>query len=197
MKFVSGAITAANRALLDAIELLWRDGHSMAEIGARLGGDISRSDISGLIARARKQPDGADRFPVRPKPESTRLSARRRRAIKAGLSPDAARVAIPNAGRTRAVRSLGAAATTVLETLEPDAADTEPQLGLPLWELEAGMCWFAVNEVPTGKGLDLRFCGRPVVRGRYCESCALRAYDPRGCRRTGKNFVVRDINKRP
>ena len=76
MKFVSGAITAANRALLDAIELLWRDGHSMAEIGARLGGDISRSDISGLIARARKQPDGADRFPVRPKPESTRLSAR-------------------------------------------------------------------------------------------------------------------------
>ena len=74
-------------------------------------------------------------------------------------------MAIPNAGRTRAVRSLGAAATTVLETLEPDAADTEPQLGLPLWELEAGMCWFAVNEVPTGKGLDLQFCGRPVVGG--------------------------------
>ena len=74
------------------------------------------------------------------------------RAVKAGMSPADARVLLPDAGhkmvkrdQPQLARSLGAAATTVLEAREPEAPDTEPQLGLALWELEAGMCRFAVN----------------------------------------------------
>ena len=75
------------------------------------------------------------------------------------MSPADARVLLPDAGhkmvkrdQPQLARSLGAAATTVLEAHEPEAPDTEPQLGLALWELEAGMCRFAVNEVPAAPG---------------------------------------------
>ena len=172
---------------------------------------MSRSAVAGRVARARRR--GDSRFPPRPSPsreetKQRRLEADRARyrrehpaagrrvgegAAKAGAMLIGAGVTSTDADR-QAGRSGGAAA--VLEAREPEAPDTEPQLGLALWELEAGMCRFAVNEVPAGKGLDLRFCGRPVAKGVYCQACSSRAFDPRGCRRTGKNFVVRDINKR-
>ncbi len=76
-----------NAALLSRIEELWRDGSlSMLGIGGKLG--VSRSRVAALIARARKQPGGIERLPARPKSESNRLSAQRRRAIKAGASLD-------------------------------------------------------------------------------------------------------------
>ena len=71
MKFVPGAITAANREILAALEPLWRDGSlSMLDIGGRLG--ASRSKFAALIARARKRPGGMELFPPRPKSESNR-----------------------------------------------------------------------------------------------------------------------------
>jgi hypothetical protein len=153
--------TPENVALLDAIEPLWRDDSlSMLDIGERLG--VSRSRISGLIARERHRPGGAARFPARPKPASTRLSARRRRAIKAGMSSDDARVALPNAGRQLVRRPASAPKPAVLKP----APVEKPRALATFAQLKPGQCRFPVNDpLPHGEFL---FCSAPALNGRYC-----------------------------
>jgi hypothetical protein len=73
---------------------MWVSGASMTQIAVAVGSN--RNIVAGRIMRLRAADDS--RWAPRSKPESTRLSARRRRAIKAGVAADAARVAIPNAG---------------------------------------------------------------------------------------------------
>ena len=181
MKFVPGAITAANREILAALEPLWRDGSlSMLDIGGRLG--ASRSKVAALIARARKRPGGMELFPPRPKSESNRLSAQRKRAIKAGMSLDEIRVALPNAGRRlRPAYSLGTAASPAIKEPEPEPRSSKPGKRLidlepgpvPFSALKPGECRYPLNDAERGRlYIDMLCCGEPIVRGSYCANHA-------------------------
>jgi hypothetical protein len=154
-------ITPENLALLNRIELLWSDASlSMLAIGERLG--VSRSRVAALIARARKRPGGIERLPARPKSESNRLSAQRRRATLAE-----ARGLLPNAGRP--AYSLGAAATEPVDVAP--APITKPRL---LVDLPANGCRSPVGVAPDGSGRHT-FCGRPRgPKSPYCPQCRAR-----------------------
>jgi hypothetical protein len=196
---------SAPARLIDRIAELWASGASMTDIGAVIG--KTRGQVSGLVDRARRR-SGDTRFPARPGPSREETKQRRleydrqryrrehpsavRRVVEGAAKADAmligAGVTSADADR-QAGRSVGAAA--VLEARGPRTI-VDPPLNLPIWALELGMCRFAINSVEIGRGLDLRFCGRPVVRGQYCEICHALTYSPspKGAAATGGRFVL-------
>jgi hypothetical protein len=155
----SSAVTPENVALLQAIELLWHDTSlSMLTIGKRLG--VSRSRVAALIARERRRPRGIERLPARPKSESNRLAARRKRAIKAGVTLTDAGVKLTEAGRQLVRQSASAPKPAVLLVEKPRAP-------IALTQLKPGMCRYPINDPPPhGQFL---FCAAPAPQGRYCE----------------------------
>jgi hypothetical protein len=143
--------------------------------------------VSGLISRARARGNDIrfaqrERRPGQTRQQRLELDRVRKARKRQGLPPLS--IARPLADVAPVV------ARPVVEARETETPNIDPPLNLPLWELEGGMCRFAVNEVPVGRGLDLRFCGRPVVRGQFCEACASRAYDPKGAARRGGKFAL-------
>lgn len=139
-------------SLDDQIAQAWIAGSTLSQAAETIG--LTRSAVAGRVARARRR--GNSRFAPRPGP--SREETKRHR-----LEADRARYhrAHPFAGRRV-------------------AAGEAPglQFNLPLWGLEADMCRMPVNDVPAGRGLDFRFCGRkPTVRG-YCTHCRALIYRP-------------------
>ena len=157
---------------------MWVSGASMTQIAVAVGSN--RNIVAGRIMRLR----AADEFSLGASLQTRehaplRPSAPRNQSWRGGGRRPCGDT---QRGRRRTVRRLGAAATTVLEAREPETPNTEPQFGLPLWELEAVCAGSPLTRSRPGKGLDLQFCGRPVAKGVYCQACSSRAYDPRGCR---------------
>lgn len=142
----------------ELLKRLWGDGDSCSQIAAALNCGFSRNAIIGKIARL-----GLSGRVKIAKPRS-KVAHDRDRGTKQRIVAKMLKVRSPSNGGTR---------------VEPVVIREEPPtppdfLGIRLLDLERGQCRF-----PRGEGINITFCGQPVVSGEsWCRFCYRIVYAP-------------------
>ena len=144
-----------------------RGGLSAAEIAGRISGErreaVSRNAIIGLVARD-KALSAIGFCRARPKQAKPAKPAKPAGPARKRTGLTATHVARRSAGREKEaafvtpVKAVSSGASAIVY----DAA----ALHVPLMDLRAGQCRFAVNDARPGE--PHLFCGQPIRRGSYC-----------------------------